>query len=397
MKEYERMKFMEYNKPALAEGVYHIQAKQQVTSPQKDEFLAQEDFYVAGRAYTLGADQVFQASPGRDECGDFSYTLPFLVLEDKAALWEKKFTSGQNGVPVPWMALIVLSSKDPVSESDITVKELLGGPPAGCFFPDSGRLPEVTLEQGEDVCHVVDMPRECFEAVAPSLDDMPYLAHVRKVNLAHTEDDIAAREGEFAVVMANRFVPTGEEKPLRSRVHLVSMLGMEKGVPQGYASVRLVSLYYWDLYSVKGEDASFVQLIEGLKKNTGIIGCGNTNEVLQKGYVPKKHYTRSGEMTYSLYRGPLIPYNNVKVQIPARACADGYLIYDPDTGVLDTSYAAAFQMGRLMALSRRGIGKAMEQVRESLQNMRHRALLESNLVFADLKEICKGMVEEIKK
>lgn len=395
MKEYERMKLIDYKKPALTQGIHRIRAVQQVSAPVLEQFETEESFYVTGRAYTLGADEVFQVSPAGEECGDFSHTLPFLVLEDKTLPWERKISPDMGEVPVPWMALIVLSSGEVLHEEDMSVEELLKGPTAGCFFPDKKTLPEAVLEKGGDMCHVVEVSRECYEAVMPGLEDMIWLTHVKKVNLADTEDEIAAKEGEFAVVMANRFVPTGEREPIKNRVHLVSMTGMAGGVPGGYERIRLVSLYHWDIYSSKEEGASFSRLIEGLKKNTGIIGCGSSGEFLQKGYVPKKHFTRSGEITYSLYRGPLIPYDNGESSIPHRAMADGYLIYDPRMGIFDVSYSAAFQMGRLIALSRKGIGGVMEQIRRSFKQDRHKKLLRGALPAVDLKEVCQSMVEEL--
>lgn len=80
------------------------------------------------------------------------------------------------------------------------------------------------------------------------------------------------------------------------------------------------------------------------------------DKVLRLGYVPTRHYMRGGDKSISWYRGPLVPFvPNVAEQadlfarLPAPA-ADGLLRYDAATGLFDVSYAAAWELGRLLAL-----------------------------------------------
>jgi hypothetical protein len=59
---------------------------------------------------------------------------------------------------------------------------------------------------------------------------------------------------------------------------------------------------------------------------------------------------RQGEQTVSWYRGPLIPSENrFEPALPARA-ADELARYDTEVGLFDVSYAAAWELGRLLAL-----------------------------------------------
>ncbi len=132
-------------------------------------------------------------------------------------------------------------------------------------------------------------------------------------------------------------------------------------------------------------------MIEKLSRNTGVVGFDQGNEVLRKCYVPKKHYTRTGEMTYSLYRSPLIPYEGKEGHISSKYTADGYLIYDPEKGVFDVSYAAAFQMGRLVALSRKPEGELMASYRKKQKLKAHRKLLKENLEPVDIYKAVKNM------
>ncbi len=391
----EKMRFINFIKPDLTEGMYTVTVTQSVTEPQAQNFSKSEDFYVSGKAYTLDINHVFNVSPSENECGDFSGLLPFITLDNKTFPWERKITDDIGTTPVPWVALIVISSGEKTEEKNIPISELLNQTPQGIFFPDKSKLPPITTEKDSDLCHIIDIPKELYQSIMPDYEDMSYLTHVRRVNLADTEDDIAAKDGDFSVVMANRFIPTGEDERLKSTVHLVSMLGIPAEIPGGYDCVRLVSLYRWDVYSVKDHSETFHQLIDDLGRNTGIIGYDKSNEVLKRCYVPKKHMTRSGETTYSLYRPPFIPYADKETDCSSKYTADGHLIYDPQNGVFDVSYAAAFQLGRLISLNRRTDSRSIAAWRKSQKTRSHKMLLQANIRFMDVGELCKKIMKEM--
>jgi hypothetical protein len=72
---------------------------------------------------------------------------------------------------------------------------------------------------------------------------------------------------------------------------------------------------------------------------------------LDLGYAPINHTTRQGLRTMSWYRGPLVPlFLPTDPQNFVYSSADAALRYDPHTGLMDVSYAAAWQLGRLLGL-----------------------------------------------
>jgi hypothetical protein len=391
----ERMKFVNFNRPVLTEGRHNIQVTQKVTEPQSQTFTCAEDFYVTGRAYTIDINDIFSFAPNENECGDLSKLLPFITLENKNFPWEKRIMGDIGTTPVPWVALVVISSQEPSAEKDITIEELQNQIPPRTFYPDKSVLPPVVVEKDSDLCHIVDIPKELYHSIMPSFEDMTYLTHVRRVDLFYTEDNISAKDGDFSVVIANRFIPTGDKEPLKSTVHLVSMLGMTNEIPDSYDTVRLVSLHRWNVYSVRDNTETFQNLIDGLSKNKGMIGYDRDNEVLKRCYVPKKHMTRSGETTYSLYRSPLIPYANKDNNFSSKVTADGHLIYDPQKGIFDTSYAAAFQLGRLISLNHRTDSKALQAWRKGQRTDHHKILLRESINFIDVEELCKKMIKDM--
>jgi hypothetical protein len=79
----------------------------------------------------------------------------------------------------------------------------------------------------------------------------------------------------------------------------------------------------------------------------------------QSGYAALTHDFRDGGLTFSWYRGPLIPYLlglvvNDDQSNPVFRTADSLLRYDPASGLFDTSYAAGFELGWLLALQSEG-------------------------------------------
>ncbi len=346
------MKLTDYIKPPLMAGTYSVRAVQHVQSPQDCQYEDSKEFYIGGNLFRLDRDNIFSVYPSENETGEFGDLLPFIVLSQRTFPWEYQICPDREGTPVPWTALIVLSQEEDAVEKDLPVKDLLEKAEDGIYFPRK-EFPDICHKYGTDTCHVVDLPVELYNAVMPSMDDLPYLCHVKSVNLYQTEDSVCAMDGYFSVVCGNRFVPSAEERPLKSTVHLVSLYGMGdwKEVPGDCKKVRLVSLYHWDIFSQKASGEGFSVIVDRLGKNCGSVGAFTDTPLKQEGYGVKKHITRTGELTYSLYRPPLVPRPDLEE--PDREetyTADGKLIYDKTNGIFDVTYAAAWQLGRLIAL-----------------------------------------------
>ncbi|MEM9687701.1 MAG: hypothetical protein AAF934_12395, partial [Bacteroidota bacterium] len=76
----------------------------------------------------------------------------------------------------------------------------------------------------------------------------------------------------------------------------------------------------------------------------------NINPYLQSGFYPLPHKLRGGGQTVSWYHGPLSPQSNTEsLSFPAKG-SDALLRYYEATGLFDVSYAAAWELGRLLAL-----------------------------------------------
>lgn len=376
----EEMKFMDYILPPLQNGKYVVKAEQKVTEPVVHAFHKQEEFRIADRIFSIDKKCVFAAFPAENEEGEFGDVLPFLVMDIRTFPWE--YSVGKvNGAPLPWVCLIAVAEDEGAVIKELTVEELLEKEEQGVYFPDRTKLPSVFADKDTDPCRVLDLPRTLYEELMPSKEDLPYLCHARRVNLKRTEDDICAKDGYFSVVLGNRFIPSGETLR-KSTIHLVSLLGMgDLSVPPAYETVRLVSLYQWDVFSKVQSEVGFVSAIEGLKENCGVIGMEHETEAIKQTCV-LKHFFRTGEEGYSLYRSPLLAFHNEEeFDLKEKHTADGHLIYDRELGMFDVTYASAWQLGRMLALSHPADAQKIVQFRKDQKLLAHKGLLRANLDF----------------
>lgn len=177
------------------------------------------------------------------------------------------------------------------------------------------------------------------------------------------DGELPPEEGEWAVVVANR-LPKAEGM---STVHLVSLENcflngseFNYGGTADDGPIRLVSLHSWAFES-DPENLDFTAILSKVNQSAAssfmlrLPSNGNplAQPYLDAGYVPLPHHLRIGDNTVSWYRGPLIPgeaSDSSAIDILPVETADRLLIYDSKSKLFNTSYAAAWTLGRQMAL-----------------------------------------------
>lgn len=150
-----------------------------------------------------------------------------------------------------------------------------------------------------------------------------------------------------------------------------------------YTHIRLVSLKSWS-FSAKDETESFKGILA--KVDAGPLQFrvlpkteaspdkvkanplpppdlseaeGRLAEVLQAGYVAMNHHLQEGHKTLSWYRGPFAPGLVEKTITTPVASAKDLICFHDETGLLNISYAAAWQLGRLLALQNKHFATAL--------------------------------------
>jgi hypothetical protein len=387
--------------PPLAAGKYEVTVRQTVThqgreisgkskaeptgTPNEEPtFEKSSAFWVSAPRFTLPSSEIYAMYPPADAHGRFADALPHAVLRRRTLPWERELVA-PAGAPAgprrPWMALVLLDEDDlglhaaaPLRPESRPLSEVLG--------PGRTREP---WEREDDRCTTLDLPAALFARVAPTWEDLPYLAHARHVgSTAHMEADGIDDQGWFSVVVGNRTPTPGKEHG----AYLVSLEGLETRLPPATGSppaedhppVRLVVLASWR-FADDTDGQGVRDLATGLKcgalrlppPSAGKAGTNGGPKVgpgeivaraLEDGYAPLEHRTRQGQRTVSWYRGPLVPqFLPTEPRNIVYSCADAALRYDRYTGLLDVSHAAAWQLGRLLGLRDAPFARAVHRLK----------------------------------
>ncbi|WP_414585833.1 hypothetical protein [Scytonema sp. PCC 10023] len=371
-----KITFVERFTPTLQVGRYTARLEQQIeinsssalVSDASETYSTSQTFYVKGERFALLPEDIKAVFPPDRTEGEHSDVLPHIVLTKKSLPWKwtientPQSPDASGSVPT-WLAVLVFAANDPPPNPRVRKLSEIQSPEAGvCSYKNltfqPGETPETPVV-------TIDIPVDLFTAIAPTAEDLCHLAHARIVEVDKKSTDPENVSGEYSVVIANR-LPQSEH----TVAHLVCLAGMKdylpgsgQQIPAGTQYIRLVSLKSWQ-FIAKEEKADFKDLLEKTvqldQPNTLLlpsqpISNGTAEDkaienALKMGYVALNHQSRLGDKTVSWYRGPLIPYGKEKtIALPVPA-ADALVRYNPETGMFDESYAAAWQLGRLLAL-----------------------------------------------
>jgi hypothetical protein len=378
------IKFFQACLPPLLPGDYTVAVDQTVKEARPEPFRTELEFSIAGPRFSLNPADVYSVYPPANQSGEFGNTLPHIVLTRRTLPWERTMEGADpdEKTPCPWLALLVLSRSDfPLGAELPKIQarkvEALFSPGKGIKGPNLMASDLKQYESVDDLCNTIDLPKALFSSIVPAKADLPYLAHVREVDTGNKETASLKTEGCFSVVLANRFPETAESEAARNMAVLVSLEGFqnylhgETGII-AEATVRLAVLANWS-FLCQGKN-TFKTLVNKLKtdllrltpseENAGKEGMDEVIKAFALGYTALNHHIRNGEITVSWYRGPLVPIfyrkDDVYRYLP---CADAALRYNYETGLLDATYAAAWQLGRLLALQSPHFAQAMYRCR----------------------------------
>ncbi|SHM65314.1 hypothetical protein SAMN05444266_109355 [Chitinophaga jiangningensis] len=375
------LQFFDNYVPVLSPGNYFINVTHTLTATGATPFTAQQEFVVTAPQFAIDPTQVVNMYPAAGSTGQYGQVLPNIVLNDPSLPWERSMTVTNT----PWLALLVFQDTElnPGTDTNTQSSQMAIADFLATTAPVL--VPQVTVEADVDTtssCTYINMPVSTFTAVLPYLDELPYLAHLRKVNTGNKAMAGLNENGLFSVIAANRFADApavGDGNPAKNIVHLVSLEGMDSYLSPDadlstYTSVSLVSLASWTFLSLPDTSQDFKDLVTNLVNqetnadNTidptllwlrlpGITSDGSAsateiNNRLGDGYVPLPYHTRSGENTFAWYRGPMAPLLPVNSAAPLPYyTADQAMIFDKTFGVFDVSLATAWETGREAALS----------------------------------------------
>ena len=422
-----KIEFLEACLPPLPLGDYSVKIEQALKEVRAGKpFTTSLEFSVAGPRFALNPADVYAVYPPANQTGDFGNTLPHIVFTRRTLPWERTLDGTQPDAakPCPWMALLVCSDAEfiaagwPLPEvASRKVGELLAPAESDVKGPGLRAADLKEYESADDLCNTVDLPAALFSKIVPARGDLPYLAHVRQVDTKNKETLSSRTEGCFSVVLANRFPETSKASAGgKNTAYVVSLEGFQRylyGEPGVLtaAKVRLAVLASWS-FSCLGEN-TFKTLMDNLKvgrlmlPEDGVEQSGGTEaadqvkEAFGQGYAALDHRIRNGEETVSWYRGPLVPLWYRKLEnYPYLPSADAALRYNYETGLFDASYAAAWQLGRLLALQNTHFARTIYRYRNEERQKTKAGIRQTGLqkkyALTD-KPVLQQVVSEVEK
>jgi hypothetical protein len=385
--------------PPLPSGDYTITSDHTVAwgsdATQMKRFQNTQQFSVQGPRFKLNVSDVHSIFPAAGTRGKYENILPQIVLKKRSLPWEHVLEKGDTSGS-PWLALLVLDEEQiltpPTTDKKNLTKFTLRPLKEVRNINAEGVLGPVIshLDYGQsdnDVCQTIDISTDTFQQIVPHLDELPYLAHCRQVNVGNKVIMNMKHSGFFSVVVANRFPVNPLKKVTTQIAHVVSLEGFKPYLtdspkfPNSVNTIRLISLYSWSFSSIPDHGKNFSDLMLNLvstasEDNTELLlrypvpsGSSDSSpgqiasKALSSGYLPVTYHTKFGSQTFSWYRGPLSPIKTDRFtrnsKIEHFTNASDAVIYDTVTGVFNMSYSAAWQLGRLMALSNRTFATAL--------------------------------------
>lgn len=209
-------------RPPLTDGDYQLYVSQTLSVGQSAIDPAVRSFRIVGPRYALPPDQVLSVFPPSNGTGAFADRLPQIVLRRRTLPYERTMAPDDAAPAAPWLALVVLAD----GEGQLFTNQ-----------PLDGSLPEQD-DKDAQVRDVLRVSERVVQAVFPTVEDLPWLTHVREVDISDTELALGDDDGWLAVIIANRLPvpgpPDTDGGPLTARHYtafLVSLEGHEGDLP----------------------------------------------------------------------------------------------------------------------------------------------------------------------
>ena len=373
-----KIKFTDSHQPGLYDGDYTVNVTQSIKSGNTDIELNESisstfKFSVRGPRFTLDPQLIEGVFPPAGSLGDHSDVLPHILLNRSTLPWERSGAQAESAAEkLPWLALLLFEEDELSTSAEASDKAVTSTQSVSALLSEASttiKWPGIHPENGQhedDIVIVLDVPYLMLTAMMPSGDDLKYLAHVRQ-----TEDAIGKAEEELAVIIGNRLPKPGSS-------HTVHLVSVEERYSQNKFNfqdatkddkIRLISLKSWRFACTQEKNESFTGLARNLKPGLlklPLLTDGSeedknyANEHLNQGSTPLPHAMRQGNKSISWYHGPFVPGFNASndFTLPIRS-ADDLVYFNKTYGVFDVSYAAAWELGRLLVLQNNRIATSL--------------------------------------
>ncbi|KAF5692007.1 hypothetical protein FCIRC_193 [Fusarium circinatum] len=377
--------------------------------------------------------------------------LPHIVFKDPHLPWERQMESstppkdGSERTRIPWLALWVFRPDELVSpgtgifagkalsstrSTRLNVSDVIQVGTSDIYTPykHDEASPDEEHSQADFIC----VNRQLFEALCQSyksdgsstgdtdLTPYGYLAHVRKVGSEALKAAAASVTNDcFSVVIANRTGSSQNQDPssLGAVAHLVSLEGIGpsfKPSPEAEL-VTICSLFSWTFnYTLQDDQVEFENALKAIGTPTsgfewlrpsqdryaGLLSAQEADKQrvgkrIRDGYLLTRYRTLSGEETLALQRGaliPTLPSANTALNTPIYLFSSQLQILDTQVGLVDNSYAAAWNLGKANALADEKFLSAFVRLRTTIYK---RALLAAKAEVTESQDEAPAVLERL--
>jgi hypothetical protein len=385
------MYLYDYIQPPLKPDSYRMHVSTDVKIGKNTQQLDDDKYFeVVGPRFTLPPTEVAGVFPPRNGHGPFQDSLPQVVIKRRTLPWERTFDSKNklpapvapalpDSYPTPWLALLLFEEGEYDLLQGVPLDKVVS---ADCF----NRLGK----PANVLCDAVEAELDLVKAIMPSREELKLLAHARRVNIDDRELNVEGSDGWFSVVVGNRVPSPGakcrcclvsvEERTdlvaaeppptylpsapapvmnvevrdfgrMASKPYMMIEAPQQLGFGSNYrvvAKTRLVLLHSWQ-FACTGI-GTFYNLMQ--KLDVAMIGAvqkPGKPALTDTAHMKLTLQDRGGTEETALYRGPLVPFELTRDPLGPYHSADQARRATPEAGVEDISYAAAFEVGRLLA------------------------------------------------
>ncbi|KAF2657049.1 hypothetical protein K491DRAFT_677543 [Lophiostoma macrostomum CBS 122681] len=400
------VKYISHFTPPIEAGQYNAQFTQYVEEAgQKDPYklYSTQLFQVQGPQFSIdpGVDvhSVFPA-PGHSE---YTNTLAHVVFNDPLMPWERDMGESEDKTNrLPWLAVLSFTEDElqiPKGDQDrlfaegkvkqvqdyafaTTINDLAG------LASISSPLKSLQIDGGTKAqpINAILLRKELFRSLFSDQDS----PDVRKVNLsrysylAHAQTlqgqvvDVAQAadlEKSHSIIISHRPGPATITEPASVVTHIVSLEGLaavdvsDENKNEYFALVSLHSWMWMALpmqHDISNTISSVGQTIQPLRMTDTFLKTllhssesptGDTTskwlyDRLADGYSLGDHLDLSAKASDALFCGPLTatyPFRKASIQ-PFTSYSATLKILDEDTSIVDFSYQAAWELGRILAI-----------------------------------------------
>ncbi len=290
-------------------------------------------------------------APGSTESPD--EFLPHIALRRRTLPWERHGPQADSPKE-PWLALLLLSA-DELDGAAVTPRQF-GKLPAATQVALNPAGSKLKVPDDTEV-KAVTVTRKRLKAVLPKGPELPLLCHVKRTDIDGVREDTA-------IIVGNRLPDASKDMPYTALLVSLENRG-DVYDPKATGPVELIVLHHWTFKPSTGGDFEQVIKAIGVRPNGGVLRFGNlpretmgARPVLSGGFaavldrdgfaIEPLDHTQPSE---AIYRGPLRPFAPPPRDrgFAIRAEPEEFVGED-GAGPQDYSHAAAFELGRLLAV-----------------------------------------------